>query len=460
MSATTNVLTEVKYFNVQDIETLYLNPNVMDKEKFDALLADMEQRGPQGIDPIEIAEKLPAEAFPGSQNISLSYVCVNGNHRLKAARKLKWKVIPAIVNRAIKNEQDLISENYRKNVERGTTDAFGEARVFKYYADLGWSHEKIAKELSVGDRSQVSHRLALLKVEPQVYEKVSALQGLALTPSQWEIVGSGSPEVQKSLADEFATQSGWKKKYTEKEVVQLASRAREQEKEKQEFLSAVAKSKFKTCPKCKKEACDTGFEGLPNVQCANFHEWNLNTGKSLEYGGEEERPAPKNPDIPQYIRTEHPLDEFLAAWTGLAKEAMKDVQKIENLRLDAKAKNGADILLEINPIAFDNSRYSFTYHDTQKNKSDFVVEKKDYSQPDLKKFKTAVQFIGSAPSKKALENLSEHTEEMLKKYNAPKEGGLTKEEIEGLKNIEKRLKQTEHTGQARLIARALEVLGE
>ncbi|MCL4518547.1 MAG: hypothetical protein M1587_05045, partial [Thaumarchaeota archaeon] len=166
------------------------------------------------------------------------------------------------------------------------------------------------------------------------------------------------------------------------------------------------------------------------------------------------------PDIPQYVRTEHPLDEFLSAWTGLAKEAMRDVQKIEKLRLDAKAKNGADILLEINPIAFDSSRYSFTYHDAQKTKSDFIVEKKDYSQPDLKKFKTAVQFMGSTPSKKALENLSEHAESMLKKYNAPLSEGLTKEEIDGLRNIEKRLKQTEHTGQARLIARALEVLGE
>lgn len=127
-------VTEVRGYPVEKIEEILMNPNVMSLEEEKTLEEDMRTNGPECIDPVEVVSKGLSfgerkSNFP-SLNQEFEFVCINGNHRLRLAKKLKWRDIRIIVNKQIKSERDLALFNYRKNAERGHVDPMLEAQLF------------------------------------------------------------------------------------------------------------------------------------------------------------------------------------------------------------------------------------------------------------------------------------------------------------------------------------------
>ena len=436
MSATTNVLTEVKNFKVEEIEPLWLNPNSMSEETFSLLVEDMKERGPYAIDPIEIAEKIPSSAFPGSQNIEAQYVCVNGTHRLKAAKKLKWKVIPAILNREIKDETQLLNLNYRKNKERGETTPEGEARLFQYLHNQGKTDEEIAKEFSI-DRSQVTRRRSLLRISPETNEKLEKVPNV--TTSMKEIVATLDAPLQEKVSDEMIQRASYSR-VTEKDVSEFAKKAKEKEKEIKEFAEAVEKSPFKTCPVCKEPAVEAAYEGLPIVDCGKYHLWSLKDGKlQRDYSSTiaNIKKKEKQASYSSSLRSTHTYAEFQNVFDALIRDSMKHVESIEEFNIRGKASDGGQAFILLRSYS---DTMNFKLQVGRRKEFDFQVEKKEYSTEALKEFKTSITI--EVPSAHGEKKKQEEVDDLF--ISAPKRIELTKEEIEALHDLSKRVAKKEH----------------
>ncbi len=457
---------EVYALPLDDVERLWSNPNSMSKEDFDKLKLDMQQHGPGGISPIVVADKYPLPmpkepSFPGSKDQEKRYVCADGNHRLDAAIVLGWKEIRAIIDKNLRTELDLRMANYRKNIERGNTDPLKEARLFQWLNEQGKTHQKIADEFGV-DRTWVTKRLSLLKIDEKVLSTARTIPNV--TASHLEVIAPLEPALQSEVVKQFADSARYRP-VSEGELRGIVKRAVEEKERKDKFQKVLddPNSKFPKCPKCHKSAYGAMFgRSLPWVKCESYHEWNIQTGKGQEAVQASGPSHTRKHELPRNIRMEKSMPDFLHVFTQVAKSSLKDVLEIEKLECKGKAEDGGEFLLEIRPISFNGSVYSFELKNgkKQKERASFDVESKTYNTEALKKFKTSVSLGGQAPTKKNLEELEATVNHFFSRYS-PEGGekkGLSSEEVALLRKCETQLRSTSHTGQANVIRKVLELL--
>ena len=449
---------EIQYFSVSEICFLEGNPNTMTDAQFEALKQDMEKHGPYGIDPIEIAKlddpiEKPKLDFPSYRESEAFYVCANGNHRLKAAKKLKWKHIRAIINKEIKSEEDLIILNYTKNTERGQMDEISEAKVFKKLVDSGWTQGKIAKELNIGDRSQVAKRLSLLKIEPRVLTQLSSNE--KISSSHLEIIAPLEPVLQEWVAEQIQGDSPWKSKITEKDVAQYAKDAKDWKDEHGKLLKAVEKSKFKECPTCKRSPDEIPYEGLPWARCAKYHEWNLNTGNIQEKLNKSTHGPVKNPEVDQFIRSTLSVEDYTSLFLRMLKPAVQHIEEIYEFRATGKAKDGGRFTAR---ITTSSAGAYIQLKDGKKDPIELAVEEKKYAKEELKDIQSIFRPIGKGfKTEQAAAEFSKEVEDLFKEYFNDNEKSFTKEEKESLKKLKERLESGHNLSQLAAVNK-LEVL--
>jgi len=110
-------MSEVSFVPLSRIKLNEYNPNSMDASTFRGLLTDMKEGGSEAVDPVLLR---PLEE---------GYEVVDGEHRVRAARRLGWTEIRARVQDLSLEEAMLV--NFRKNVERGRLDPVKEGRLYR-----------------------------------------------------------------------------------------------------------------------------------------------------------------------------------------------------------------------------------------------------------------------------------------------------------------------------------------
>jgi ParB family chromosome partitioning protein len=114
------------------------------------------------------------------------YRVVFGSHRLEAARRLRWKKVPAIVKEISDEESFLmnVSENLQRNAY---LSPIAEARGYKLLISKGWTLGEIAKRIAKSD-SYVCNRMRILeRLHPELRKQLEFPRGnLHLTLSHLE----------------------------------------------------------------------------------------------------------------------------------------------------------------------------------------------------------------------------------------------------------------------------------
>jgi len=308
------------------------NPNVMGEKEYLALKEDMRVHGAEGIDPVLVS---PKGIFFHDQPLYLErkadlYVIVDGEHRWRAARELKWEAISCDVKNIKEDEAKALC--YARNRERGTIDPFKEAALFK--TEQGTQAE-VAQKYGV-DPTTVSHRLSLLKLAPTVTKAVQDMpRGKLLTVSHLEPLAT-LPEgdqvtVLKQVKEDMQWREGPPSVKSVQEKVETVKREREEERQLQEALKTA---KFPKCPTCGKPPKEIQHKGLSWVECESGrydHTWNLDTGKLLftptrstpAGEGKTERP------LPQTLRSNYTTQEIHAALVTAIKEVVPRMEIAE-----------------------------------------------------------------------------------------------------------------------------------
>ena len=159
---------------VERIKPNRWNPNEMNLENFHILVEDMKENGTGTVDPVLL------------RPLNRGYELVDGENRWRAARKLGWKSMRAVIRKM--SDDDAKAVCYRKNRERGTLNAFREARLFQGEAKSGLSYRVLGQKYGVSD-NYVSDTLKLLRIGREVIELVGASpNATAITRSHWEII--------------------------------------------------------------------------------------------------------------------------------------------------------------------------------------------------------------------------------------------------------------------------------
>ena len=161
-------MTEIITVALDQIRLNDYNPNSMDAETFNALFKDMEEGGPEAVDPILLRplEGTGADAEP-------AYEVVDGEHRTRVAQLLGWTEIRARVQNLSLEEAMVV--NYRKNRERGRLDPVKEGKLYKWWQDeKGFTVRQVGTRFDV-DWSRVAKRVK--NVETVRDEAISALKG-------------------------------------------------------------------------------------------------------------------------------------------------------------------------------------------------------------------------------------------------------------------------------------------
>lgn len=99
------------------------------------------------------------------------YHVIAGRRRLRAFEKLGLPTIPAIVREDLSDERGRVIGQIIENLQRQDVTAMDEARAFAQLGDYGMKQKDIAATLGVSP-AHVSGRLALLKLDPRIVEKV------------------------------------------------------------------------------------------------------------------------------------------------------------------------------------------------------------------------------------------------------------------------------------------------
>jgi ParB/RepB/Spo0J family partition protein len=341
------------------------NPNVMQKEEYEALKQDMHLHGVNGVDPILVSLKgvyelpvpiadLPAGAWDDAFKVK-GYIIVDGEHRWRAAKELGWKQIRATSENI--REEDAKALCYRRNRERGTIDPFKEAALFKTEIDAGLTQAKIAGKYGI-EQGTVSHRLSLLKLDPEIIEKVENMPRGIITPSHLEPLTSLEPEDQKDLANSFLRESKeYDRTWSVKDVTRHAQNMKEQREGQEKLKKALKIAKHPKCPKCKKTATRINYTGLPWVNADCFHSaWNLETGKGqFEHETHEERTLSGETRKVEssVLRSVHTVKELKDLFIKHAKEVVPRVD-IQHVKVSGK--------LDGSSFSFDVDNYGQMLH--------------------------------------------------------------------------------------------------
>lgn len=148
----------VSYLKIDAIKDSHLQPRIhYNKEKLDELVASIKEKGV--LQPILVREK------------NSQYEVIAGERRLKAARLLGMREIPAIIKSVSDKEALVIA--LVENIQREELNPIEEAQAFKkLIEEFQFTQEEVA--VSVGkDRSTISNTLRLLKLPLEIQKAVS-----------------------------------------------------------------------------------------------------------------------------------------------------------------------------------------------------------------------------------------------------------------------------------------------
>jgi len=154
------------------------NPNSMDTVTFNALLKDMEEGGPEAIDPILIRPlKVTGADAEAEETGEAAFEVVDGEHRTRVALSLGWTEIGARVREMGLEEAMVV--NFRKNRERGRLDPVKEGKLYKW-----WQEERGLNVRDIGEKFDVSKSLVARRIRAVVVvgdEAIEALRGKKVT---------------------------------------------------------------------------------------------------------------------------------------------------------------------------------------------------------------------------------------------------------------------------------------
>jgi len=341
----------VQSIAVDKIEANRWNPNVMQKEEYDALKQDMHVHGVNGVDPVLVSPK-PSFLGMGATTFEGFYVIVDGEHRWRAAGELSWKEILCEVREISEDEAKALC--YRRNRERGTIDPFKEAALFKTELPK-LTQAKIAGKYGV-DQSTVSQRLSLLKLDEKVLAVVKTIPRGIITASHFEPLAMLEPEDQKSLAKDIVFEAThYDHPMTVKDVERKAKGLREKREEARLLKEALGKAKFPKCPKCGWEPSGINYKKLPWVDCSSGHydhSWSLASGKRVY---EPERESQKTMDgeskllQTKTLRSAHTVQEISVVFVDLIKKIISEDETLKIQKIDVSGKRqGSEFSFDVN----------------------------------------------------------------------------------------------------------------
>jgi ParB/RepB/Spo0J family partition protein len=317
------------------------NPNVMQSEEFQALKKDMQNSGPDEIDAVLVS---PFDIFYIEANVESlpdCFVIVDGEHRWTAAKELGWDLLRCDVKDI--TEEDAKGICYRKNKDRGSIDPFKEAALFKSEVDAGLTQKVIAEKFLV-DPTTVSHRLSLLKLAPEVKEKISMLPRGTVTPSHLEPIASLPEEEQVKV--ELVSRWDTDRARSVQDIADDVKRTKERLAEKKALSDALKSAKFPVCPKCGAAPDSIHRCGLPIVCCSSGlswdpeHQWNLETGEP-QYRPvrvSESLDKKKEPQLSSVIRSNFTCKQIAEAFFSSIKAVLPDLESAGKISIHGKLK--------------------------------------------------------------------------------------------------------------------------
>lgn len=330
---------------VDKIDANPWNPNVMDKEEYDALKQDMYVHGASGIGAILVS---PFHCFFSGEPISDRFVIVDGEHRWRAARELRWKQILCEVREI--TEDDAKALCYRRNRERGNIDPMKEALLFKTEVKK-LKQKEIADKYGI-DQTTVSRRLSLLKLSEKTAEAINSMPRGIITPSHLEPIAALDPGDQEEIVKDILTDIKLSDTVPVHEVERRCSWLKRQAEDKRKLGEAVQKAKFPKCPKCGSPSNSIHYKGLLWVNCSSGkwrHEWNLETGKTLY---QEERISQKKLSgeteerVSRTLRCSHTVKELHTVFAERLKELVPKLERISSLKVSGSLE-GAEFHIDL-----------------------------------------------------------------------------------------------------------------
>jgi len=171
-----------------DLDNLVLmedNPNEMTPEEFQQLIEEMAIQGPERTMPIEVCYSYDGRYFVG-----------DGYHRVKAAEKLGWKKIRAVLYTDLTPE-DMRVLSFRRNRTRGTLNPIKEGLIFLKEQENGLTIRKIAEKYNVTE-DYVKKRIIVAKNIPK--EVWSRIEGRLGVGYWYEIARLKDPKKQYWIA--------------------------------------------------------------------------------------------------------------------------------------------------------------------------------------------------------------------------------------------------------------------
>jgi ParB/RepB/Spo0J family partition protein len=405
----------IVWIPVKNIHPNKYNPNAMTEEQDAQLLEDMRLHGPNAIAPLDVRTDLAHDGFPHPIE-EVQFEIIDGEHRWNHAVALGWEKIRCVVKDMTLAEAK--AANYRKNRERGTVDPFKEAELFKSESDEGLTQEQIAKKYGV-DRSQVSKRISLLNITPEIRERVRNVTGV--TTSHFEPIATMSPELQIQLPEklkEYGFDQRSREPATVEDISDIVRHIKNEDKEKREFEKAVSEAKFPKCPNCSGPPVRAHYMGLPMVQCEKSHGWNLKTGKKYGYDWEEEsgpaqgdRQKTERKRFEGILRSKHTNEEFSYVLSEFARSLVGEFTTIDEITVGGTTRNGEATLR-----FYDTAVWTSIGGDNVPGLVEISVEPKTYKSESLKEFRTAIRGSPEPENEKQLRKLSEQVEDLFTRF--------------------------------------------
>lgn len=404
---------------VKDIVEAPWNPNEMAEPEYGALKEDMTQGGPASINPLTCSHYDRFDPAAGRDTL----VALDGNHRLRIAKELGWPTMRVVLDDTVPDEGWARTLTLTRNRERGSLNEFKEAENFKWFIDHEkMTQEEIAKRFHV-DKTTVSKRLSLLRLEPEV-KSVLTTDVPETSVSVLEPIAALKPEAQKLAAAEVVRQyKNHGRAPTVDDATDIAKRAKEYVKEQEEFknLLNAPNTITRTCPKCGAEPEKLSYNGAPYVRDEPYHEWDVTKDYAKEKKGlqqEDDDTQKKERVVPDYIRTTHELGVFENAFTEYAKQFVSKLSSITRISVHGTVDGKKSVSVDISPAT---EQVTFWAHD-QDDENDyndrlfFKVEGKSYNVAALKQYHTVVHANHKLQGKKKLEEFEKEVEAFLKDF--------------------------------------------
>lgn len=314
------------------------NPNEMSAEKLATLKASMQKDGQQQpviIRKIEGVWKNEEHPNHSSGSSKTLFEIIDGAHRTRIAKELKWKTVKAIVQDV--DEATAMRLCYKINDSRGTLDFFKQAKFFQTALIAGQKAGALSKEYGVSDKF-IKERQQLSSITQEEYEGILqvAKKNKQDEPdsAEWLVFASLNGEERKeAIAVGKGEHYGVNFNY-------MCRRGKEIVDEKKKLAAAMEKAAFKTCPICKGAATGIAYGG--NLECAKDHDWNPKTGKIPQTGLESDAPKKTEKKAKTFQRTYKVEGDYAAARAVLFDVFDLPIElDITSIRFDQEDKNFA-----------------------------------------------------------------------------------------------------------------------